>query len=121
MTMLTLILAVTMTPSPGVVTSAAPSIDVLTSSSKAEAYRRAEESYKASPSIDANGKVADAAFDYGEEIMLSAELRPQEKYPHALKLFRRAVQFQPDHRRALDNITMIESIYASLGKPVPEG
>ena len=52
--------------------------------------------------------------------MLDPALAPREKYPQALVMFRDALQIDPNNTLAKDSITMIEDIYKSMGRPVPE-
>ena len=40
-------------------------------------------------------------------------------YRYALGDFRRALRYEPDNAEAKEKIEMIESIYRSLGRPVP--
>ncbi len=52
--------------------------------------------------------------------MLDPALAPREKYPQALVMFRDALQIDPNNALAKDSITLIEDIYTSMGRPVPE-
>lgn len=57
-----------------------------------------------------------AAFAYGEVVVLSPALKPNEKYPLALALFRQTLSINPNHEAAKEWEAQIVGIYASLGK-----
>jgi Tfp pilus assembly protein PilF len=67
-----------------------------------------------------NQKQAQDLAEKAEKIMLDPALAPREKYPQALVMFRDALQIDPNNTLAKDSITMIEDIYKSMGRPVPE-
>lgn len=55
----------------------------------------------------------------GTTVMTDASKTPKEKYPAALELYRKALALDPDNEEAKSSKAMIESIYKSMGKPVP--
>lgn len=55
-----------------------------------------------------------------EKIMLDPALPPKEKYPTALGMFRDALKIDPDNALAQQSITLIEDVYRSMGRPVPQ-
>lgn len=55
-----------------------------------------------------------------EKIMLDPALAPREKYPKALGMFRDALTIDPDNALATQSIALIEDIYRSMGRPVPQ-
>jgi hypothetical protein len=55
-----------------------------------------------------------------EKIMLDPDLPPRDKYPKALGMFRDALKIDPGNALATQSITLIEDIYKSMGRPVPE-
>lgn len=55
-----------------------------------------------------------------ETIMLDPALAPKDKYPKALGMFRDALKIDPGNVLATKSITLIEDIYKSMGRPVPE-
>lgn len=67
-----------------------------------------------------NQKQAQDLAEKAEKIMLDPALAPREKYPQALAMFRDALQIDPNNTLAKDSITMIEDIYKSMGRPVPQ-
>jgi hypothetical protein len=58
--------------------------------------------------------------EQAEKVMLDPAIPPREKYPQALTMFREALQLDPDNTLAKDSIKLIEDIYKSMGRPVPE-
>lgn len=55
-----------------------------------------------------------------EKIMLDPALAPKEKYPKALGMFNDALAIDPDNELAKNSVKLIEDIYASMGRPVPQ-
>ena len=55
-----------------------------------------------------------------EKIMLDPALAPKDKYPKALGMFRDALEIDPNNALASKSITLIEDIYKSMGRPVPQ-
>jgi tetratricopeptide (TPR) repeat protein len=56
----------------------------------------------------------------GEATMFNEALPPFRKYPTALRLFRKAVENDPNAKKAKEHIATIEGIYKSMGRPVPQ-
>ena len=48
------------------------------------------------------------------------DLPPREKYVSALRYLRETVKINPKNKVAKEQITMIESIYTQMGRPVPK-
>ena len=65
-------------------------------------------------------EVAAANYRVGHKMMLDPALGPRVKYRGALKLFARALELDPNHGQAAKEKKMIEDIYRSMGRPVPE-
>ena len=63
----------------------------------------------------------EATFQNAQFYMYNSPLPPNQKYPKALALYRQVLALEPDNAEAKDAIKMIEDIYASLGKPIPQG
>lgn len=79
------------------------------------------------PAIKANPKDAalkttmvDALLGSADGYMYNDKLPPFKKYPAALKTYRRVLEFDKNNQKAKDNITTIEGIYKSMGRPVPQ-
>jgi cytochrome c-type biogenesis protein CcmH/NrfG len=64
-------------------------------------------------------QLADATFDNAQFYMYKSPLPPNQKYPKALSLYRQVVKLDPSNDAAKQSIDMIESIYRSMGKPIP--
>lgn len=64
--------------------------------------------------------LADAYFEQGKSQMNNAQLPPMRKYPAALRAFRKTVELDPKNTEAASNAKMIEDIYKSMGRPVPQ-
>lgn len=62
----------------------------------------------------------DATISYGTISMNSPVMTPKQKYPQALRLYREALKLDPKNEIALNNKKMIESIYKSMNRPVPQ-
>ena len=55
-----------------------------------------------------------------QKIMLDPALPPREKYPKALAMFRNALKIDPGNALAKDGVKVIEDVYKSMGRPVPQ-
>jgi tetratricopeptide (TPR) repeat protein len=76
---------------------------------------------KESPNDDALKQArADAHMKYGDYLMYDSPLPPHQKYPGALKQYRIVALLDPSNQQAKQNITMIESIYNQMGRPIPQ-
>ena len=60
-----------------------------------------------------------ATVKLGTATMMSETLDRKVKYRDALRLYREALKFEPDNHEALNNKDLIESIYRSMGRPIP--
>ncbi len=60
-----------------------------------------------------------ASVAYANELTYKSDLPPQEKYPKALRLYRRVLQLDPKQPDAVEGKNLIESIYMSMGRPMP--
>ncbi len=57
----------------------------------------------------------------GMERMMDGQASPHVKYPAALEDFRQAAKLDPSDKGAVSNMNLIESIYKSMGRPIPGG
>lgn len=57
----------------------------------------------------------------GMERMMDAQASPHVKYPAALQDFRKAAKLDPTNDQAVNSKKLIESIYISMGRPIPGG
>jgi tetratricopeptide (TPR) repeat protein len=87
----------------------------------AEAISDLDAAFKNNPkSLEYKGALAGAYFAQGQSTMNDPQLPPMRKYPAALTSFRKAVQLDPQHAGAKSNIKIIEDIYTSMGRPIPQ-
>jgi len=110
--------------SAGLVLAANDKIDEANAKAKAgkfdEAIALLEAEKKAKPKDAAVTKaLADASFAHGTSLMNDEALPPMRKYPAALRAFRKTMALDPSNKKAAENANMIESIYKSMGRPVP--
>jgi tetratricopeptide (TPR) repeat protein len=86
-----------------------------------EAIAVLEPAVKASPKDAALKKaMSEALLANADSFMYNEKLPPFQKYPNALRSYRRVLEFEPANQKAKDNIAMIEGIYKSMGRPVPQ-
>lgn len=67
-----------------------------------------------------NPPLAEAHVVLGNGYMYEESLPPFQKYPAALRQFRAALKYDPDNKKAKQNIATIEGIYKSMGRPIPQ-
>jgi tetratricopeptide (TPR) repeat protein len=86
-----------------------------------EAVALLEPAYKAKPTDAAvKSTFVEALMGSADSYMYNEQLPPFRKYPSALRLYRRVVEVDKTNQKAKDNVAMIEQIYKSMGRPVPE-
>lgn len=90
-----------------------------TEDKKAEAPTATDSSRTVVPANSDQQQQAQQLAEQAEKIMLDPALAPKEKYPKALGMFRDALEIDPNNALAAKNITLIEDIYKSMGRPVP--
>ncbi len=84
-------------------------------------FKAAEKAHLAAPRNAARKKAfAAAVAQLGRATMYAPDLRPMEKYPQALRLYRQALSLDPKNSVALADKKMIEGVYKSMGRPVPK-
>jgi tetratricopeptide (TPR) repeat protein len=87
----------------------------------AEAIAGLDAAYKNNPgSLEYKEALAGAYFAQGQSTMNDTQLPPKRKYPAALTSFRKVLELDPQHAGAKSNIEMIEDIYRSMGRPIPQ-
>jgi hypothetical protein len=88
---------------------------------KPDALVELEKKYDANPQdADSRTKLVQATYEFGKKVNYDPELMPRVKYPQALRLFRRVLELDPSHEQAKAEKEQIESIYRSMGRPIPE-
>lgn len=61
-----------------------------------------------------------AKMEYADLLMYGQEFDRKMKYRVALKQYREVLALDPIHAKALEGKNTIESIYKSMGRPIPE-
>ncbi len=84
-------------------------------------YTAAKGKFTKSPK-DAGAKKAyiASALKLANDTMVSPPLAPRVKYPKAIRLYREVLKVDPKNKEALKNKKLIEDIYKSMGRPVPQ-
>ncbi len=86
-----------------------------------EAVALLDPAYKAKPADAAvKSTLVEALMGNADTYMYDEKLPPFRKYPTALRLYRRVVEIDKTNQKAKDNVAMIEGIYKSMGRPVPQ-
>lgn len=83
-------------------------------------YDQAKQSYEKNRTDANKRELIKATLDHGNTMMNSPVLPPMEKYPGSLRLFREVLALDATNSAAQENIALIEGIYESLGRPIPE-
>jgi tetratricopeptide (TPR) repeat protein len=86
-----------------------------------EAVALLEQAYKEKPKSTAiKSALIETLMAYSDSYMYNDKLPPFKKYPTALKGYRRVLEYDKNNQKAKDNVAMIEGIYKSMGRPVPQ-
>jgi tetratricopeptide (TPR) repeat protein len=85
-----------------------------------EAIKLLETAYAKSKTGEVKQALADAHVANGNAFMYNDALPPFQKYPNALRQFRKALEYDKENAKAKANIATIEGIYKSMGRPVPQ-
>ncbi len=85
-----------------------------------ESAKKPAEEPSAPPVSSEKQKEAEKMAKDAEKVMLDPKLQPKEKYPKSLGMFRKALEVDPNNALAKQSVKLIEDIYASMGRPVPE-
>ena len=83
-------------------------------------YEESKAAYEKSQSTANTKYFVEDTVRYATAVMTSPHIPAKEKYPKALNLYREAQKADPENAEAKENITLIEGIYESLGRSVPE-
>lgn len=73
-----------------------------------------------SKSAELKAALVDALLAKADATMSDDSLPPRAKYPAALRTYREVLTYDKDNKKAQANIGTIESIYKSMGRPVPQ-
>jgi tetratricopeptide (TPR) repeat protein len=86
-----------------------------------EAIATLEPALKAKPkSVEVQKTLSEAYTGKADVLMNNAALPPRQKYPEALRSFRKAVELDKENKKAKEGAEMIEGIYKQMGRPVPQ-
>lgn len=86
-----------------------------------EAITALETAQKKEPkSAEVKTGLVNAYMAKGDSFMNNKSLPPFQKYPTALRAYRKVSQLDPSNAKAKENVNMIEGIYKSMGRPVPQ-
>lgn len=84
-------------------------------------YERSKETFESKKTDEAKKEYVEATVAYATATMMAGSLLPKEKYPAALRLYREALEVDPDNETASANKELIEGIYKNnLNRPIPE-
>jgi tetratricopeptide (TPR) repeat protein len=64
--------------------------------------------------------LAGAHLKYGDFYMYNEQMMPFQKYPNALRQYRKVLVYDAANADAKKKIAVIENIYKSMGRPVPQ-
>jgi tetratricopeptide (TPR) repeat protein len=85
-----------------------------------DAVAAAKKSYDAGQSGDSKAALVKAFTDFGDYMQYESPVSPRQgKYHRALIEYRHALVLDPGSSKILGEITQIEDIYRSMGRPVP--
>ncbi len=85
-----------------------------------KSYRDSKAKYVKTPKDEKVKKAyVDATVQFGTATMTAESLDRKVKYVGALRLYREALKIDPKNKEAKANKEMIESIYKSMGRPIP--
>jgi tetratricopeptide (TPR) repeat protein len=98
----------------------AKSTELLREKKYDEAIKLLEDSYAKKKTPAVKQALADAHVANGNFFMYNESLPPFQKYPNALRQFRKALEYDKENKKATANIATIEGIYKSMGRPVPQ-
>jgi len=85
-----------------------------------EAISELEISYKASPKPDVKKALAEANFAKADAFMYDQSAPPRVRYTTALRGYRETLKYDPQNKKAQENIATIEGIYKQMGRPIPQ-
>ncbi|MEP7354678.1 MAG: tetratricopeptide repeat protein [Acidobacteriota bacterium] len=71
-------------------------------------------------SAEVTKALADAHLANADSFMNNAALPPNQKYPTALREYRKVLELDKANAKAKDNIGQIEAIYKQMGRPIPQ-
>ena len=85
-----------------------------------EAIVQLETANKTKPSEELKKTLIDANMAKADFFMNDPGAAPRVKYPTALHAYREVLKYDKTNKKAQENISTIEGIYKSMGRPVPQ-
>jgi tetratricopeptide (TPR) repeat protein len=86
-----------------------------------EAISTLDAAYKTKPkSAELQKALAEAYLAKADSFMYNDALPPFQKYPTALRSYRKVLDYDKENKKAKQSIATIEGIYKSMGRPVPQ-
>ncbi len=85
-----------------------------------EAIAELEGSYKAKPKPEVKTALAQANLAKADAFMNDDSAPPRVRYTTALRAYRETLKYDPQNKKAQENITTIEGIYKQMGRPIPQ-
>ena len=85
-----------------------------------EAIAQLETANKAKPTAELKKALVDANMAKADAFMADNAAPPRVKYTTALRAYREVLKYDKTNKKAQENISTIEGIYKSMGRPVPQ-
>jgi len=85
-----------------------------------EAISELETSYKAKPKPEVKAALAEANLAKADAFMYDESAPPRVRYTTALRSYRETLKYDPQNKKAQENIATIEGIYKQMGRPIPQ-
>jgi len=85
-----------------------------------EAISALEVSYKAKPKPEVKTALAEANLAKADAFMNDDSAPPRIRYTTALRAYRETLKYDPQNKKAQQNISTIEGIYKQMGRPIPQ-
>lgn len=85
-----------------------------------EAITELETSYKAKPKPEVKKALAEANLAKADAFMNDDAAPPRIRYTTALRSYRETLKYDPQNKKAQENIATIEGMYKQMGRPIPQ-
>ena len=85
-----------------------------------EAIAELETSYKAKPQPEVKNALVEANLAKADAFMNDQTAPPRIRYTTALRAYRATLKYDPQNKKAQENIATIEGIYKQMGRPIPQ-
>ncbi len=86
-----------------------------------EAITTLDAAEKAKPkSVEIQKALASAYLGKADSLMYNSSLPPRQKYPDALRAYRKVLLYDKTNKKAQEGVSTIEGIYKQMGRPIPQ-